>query len=274
VNRDSTSIDIDYTMGLDRRRLITDLARASSGGLVSVQTAADALGIPSHEAAVRLGRLARAGWLARAQRGLYVVLPIEASAEVMPVAEDAWLLAHELFAPCYIGGWTAAQHWGLTEHVFRSTFVVTAAPRRRKSETCLSTEFQVVRVKPARLEGSSLVWRGNEQVALSDRERTIADGLVHPGWVGGVRHLAKILGTYRDSKGFDTGKLLARVDGLGVGAAYKRLGYLAERLSPAVPEVALHARARLSTGTIRLDPSVPDRGKMIKRWGLWVNESI
>src|SRR5580698_9806695 len=57
VNRDSTSIDIDYTMGLDRRRLITDLARASSGGLVSVQTAADALGIPSHEAAVRLGRL-------------------------------------------------------------------------------------------------------------------------------------------------------------------------------------------------------------------------
>ncbi len=261
-------------MDLDHRKLVSDLARAASGGLVSVETAAEVLGIPSHAAAVRLGRLVRAGWLARAQRGLYMVRPIEAAAEVAPVAEDAWILAHRLFAPCYVGGWTAAEHWGLTEQLFRSTFVVSAGPHRKKSETRLSTEFHVVRVKSARLEGSSLVWRGSERIAVSDRERTLADALVHPTWVGGVRHLAEMLGTYRESKEFDARKLLARVDEVGVGAAYKRLGYLAETLWPAAEEVVEHARARRSTGTIRLEPSIPERGRMIKRWGLWVNVSV
>src|ERR1700690_4166852 len=132
-------------MRTNRRQLMSDLARASLGGLVSVDKAAGVMGVPTHDAAVRLGRLVRAGWLARARRGLYFVLPLEASAEAPPVAEDAWLLANELFAPCYVGGWTAAEHWGLTEQLFRTTFVVTAAPRRSNHETHLSTDFHVVR---------------------------------------------------------------------------------------------------------------------------------
>ena len=61
---------------------MSDLARASLGGLVSVDKAADVMGVPTHDAAVRLGRLVRAGWLARARRGLYFVLPLEASGDV------------------------------------------------------------------------------------------------------------------------------------------------------------------------------------------------
>jgi len=49
--------------------------------------------------------------------------------------EDAWAVADRLFAPCYIGGWSAAQHWGFTEQLFRTTLVVTARrPRARKVE--------------------------------------------------------------------------------------------------------------------------------------------
>jgi predicted transcriptional regulator of viral defense system len=261
-------------MPLDRRKLVSDLARASTGGLVSVQKAAEVFGVSSHDAALRLGRLARAGWLARAQRGIYLVLPIESSAGVAPVAEDAWLLANELFAPCYIGGWSAAEHWGLTEQLFRSTFVVTAAPRRKTEETRLSTEFHVARVTSSRLEGTTLVWRGQARVAVSDRERTIADALVHPRWVGGVRHLAEIMISYRASREFDANKLLARLDDVGVGAGYKRLGYLAELLWPEPEVIVEHALARRSAGTIRLEPSIKERGRMSKRWGLWVNVSI
>jgi predicted transcriptional regulator of viral defense system len=258
----------------DRRKLVSDLARASTGGLISVERAAEVFGVSSHDAAIRLGRLERAGWLARARRGIYLVLPIEASAGVAPVAEDAWLLANQLFAPCYIGGWTAAEHWALTEQLFRSTFVVTAAPRRKTEETRLSTDFHVARVTSSRLEGTTQVWRGQARVAVSDRERTIADALVHPSWVGGVRHLAEILGTYRASNEFDTRKLLARLDELDVGAAYKRLGYLAESLWPEPQDVAAQALARRTAGTIRLEPSIKDHGRMSKRWGLWVNVSI
>lgn len=213
---------------VSRRDLVSELARASSGGLISVKRAAETLGVSSHDAAVQLAGLARAGWLARAKRGLYLVLPLEASARVAPVAEDAWLLAQELFAPCSIGGWTAAEHWGLTEQVFHSTFVVTAAARRTQRETGLSTEFHVVRVRPTRMTGISTVWRGTARVAVSGRERTIADALVHPR-VGGVRHLAELLVTYRESKEFDPAKLVRRLDELDVGAGFKRMGYLAEQ---------------------------------------------
>jgi predicted transcriptional regulator of viral defense system len=250
------------------------LARAAEGGLLTVADAAKVLGVSTHDAAVRLGRYERAGWLARARRGLYLVLPIEAKPGSPTVAEDPWVLAAALFAPCYIGGWTAAEHWGLTEQLFRSTFVVSAAPRRRQRENRLSTDFHIVRVRPERLEETVVVWRGSQRVAASDRERTIIDALVHPHWVGGVRHLVEIMTTYRESKQFDARTLLAQAEKHGTGSAFKRLGLLAELLWPGEKAVVDFAYRHRSKGAIRLDPSVKGRGKLSKRWGLWVNVAI
>lgn len=61
-------------------------------------------------------------WLARVRRGAYVPVPIESpSADV--ALEDPWSVAMTTFAPCYMGGWSAAEHWGLTEQIFRSVCV-------------------------------------------------------------------------------------------------------------------------------------------------------
>ena len=253
---------------------MAELARATSGGLLTVPRAAEVLGVSTHTASVCLGRLERGGWLARAKRGLYLVLPIEARPGSAAIAEDAWLLAAELFAPCYIGGWTAAEHWGLTEQLFRSTFVVSAAPRRRQRETRLSTEFHIVRVRPDRMKGTSVVWHGGQRVAVSDRERTIVDALVHPHWVGGVRHIAEIFTTHRESKEFDPKRLISQAKNHASGAAFKRLGHLAELLWPGEKAIIDLAYQHRTTGIIRLDPAVKSRGKMSKRWGLWVNVAI
>jgi predicted transcriptional regulator of viral defense system len=254
--------------------VMAELARASSGGLLSVDAAAAVLGVSTHQAAIRLGRLARGGWLARARRGLYLVLPIEAQPGKEAVAEDAWVLAKELFAPCYIGGWSAAEHWGLTEQLFRSTFVVSGAARRQQRENRLSTEFHIVRVPPTRLEGTTLVWRGGQRVAVSDRERTLVDALVHPHWVGGVRHLAEMFASYRDSKERDTTKLIARAEEHATGSAWKRLGYLSEQSWPDEKAIVDLALTRRTAGLIFLDPAVKSRGTISKRWGLWVNVNV
>src|SRR5258708_9568225 len=138
-------------MDLGTRETLARLARASAGDVLSVATAARALGVSSRAAATKLARLERAGWLARAQRGLYLVRPLAAAHDGVATAEDPWLLARELFSPCYIAGWSAAEHWGLTEQIFRSTFVATAAARRRSQERRLSVEFRVARIRPKRL---------------------------------------------------------------------------------------------------------------------------
>jgi predicted transcriptional regulator of viral defense system len=250
------------------------LARAAKGGLVSVEGAVEALGLSRRATTLRLSRLARAGWLRRVRRGLYLLLPLEAQSERAVTVEDAWILARELFSPCYIGGWSAAEHWGLTEQLFRSVFVVTAAPIRRRAETIAGAGFRLVRTNARRIRVAKPVWRGAERVRVSDREQTIADALASPDWVGGVRHLADMLTTYRASPEWNQGRLLDALRAIGVGSAMKRLGYLAEILWPDQTSIPAAARTSLSAGLVKLDPGVSAPGRISKRWGLRINATV
>jgi predicted transcriptional regulator of viral defense system len=259
---------------LRSREVLSRLARGARGGLISVERAADLHEITTRAAANRIASLERRGWLARVRRGLYLVRPLEASTSVPSTVEDPWLLAQELFSPCYIGGWSAAEHWGLTEQLFRSTFVVTAVRIRRSTERLLAAELHLVHVSPEVVKGAVTIWRGKERVAVSDQERTIADALVSPDWVGGVRHLLGILAAYRESREWNPEKLLERLRERARGSAFKRFGYLAEAIWPDVREVVDAAWRQRTSGLIKLDPSVSTRGKINKRWGLWVNVSL
>jgi putative AbiEi antitoxin of type IV toxin-antitoxin system len=80
--------------------------------IVTPGDAATALGLTPSVAARRLAAWSRSGWLARVRRGAYVPVPIESeSADV--ALDDPWSVATAMFAPCYVGGWSAAEHWGL-----------------------------------------------------------------------------------------------------------------------------------------------------------------
>ena len=109
---------------------------------------------------------------------------------------------------------------------------------------------------------------------MSDRERTLVDALVDPSWVGGIRHLTEMLVTYGRSASFDATKLLVRLGDARRGGAYKRLGDLAEMHWPGQQAVIDAALAGRTKGIIRLDPAVDSRGRMNKRWGLWLNVPI
>ena len=255
------------------KAIVAKLARAARGGLISAAEATSALQQPRHLVASILSSLAKRGWLRRARRGLYLVLPLEAEPGKAAVAEDPWILAHVSFSPCYIGGWSAAEHWGLTEQLFRSTLVVTAAHIRSRSVRLLGHDFRLFRVPIERIGHTALVWRGSEQVAVSTRERTIADCLAGPELCGGMRHLADILTAYgSDEK--DLSKLLQTVRELRNGAALKRLGYLIELLRPAEQAVIDTIQKVLTEGYVRLDPAVKTKGKLLRRWRLWINVQI
>lgn len=256
------------------RESLRRLARAATAGLVTVADAATALEATSREAANRLAYLAHRGWLRRVKRGLYLVIPLEAGGPSASRIDDPWILATRLFAPCYIGGWSAAEHWELTEQIFRETFVVSAKRLRRRDVRLPAAEFRVVRSSIRRVTAAQPLWRGKERVPVSDREQTLADGLANPEWVGGVRHLADMLRTYREGSTWSSTKLLAAVSAVESGAAYKRLGFLTEALRLGTDEVLRVARERKRAGIVRLDPKVRGRGRLNKGWGLWVNVGI
>lgn len=262
-------------MAIREKAQIAKLSRASKGGLITVEVASTALGLSGAVASARLSRLARSGWAQRVRRGLYLILPLEADPDRKATNDDPWVLARELFSPCYIGGWSAAEHWGLTEQLFRSTLVVTAAPTRNKEARFMGSDFRLFRVQPSQLtSGVIKVWRGAERIDVSSAERTLVDCLCTPELGGGTRHVAQMLREYLESDKKDVDRLVAVAKKSATGAAWKRLGHLAEVLRPDDETLTTAARKHLSEGLARLDPAVVKRGRLIKRWRLWVNVDV
>jgi len=93
-------------IGTESRKRLAEILRRTRG-TVAISQAAEILGIPADRAAKMLARWAQQGWMSRVRQGLYVPVPLEArTADV--VLEDPWVIAEQLYSPCYIGGWTAA----------------------------------------------------------------------------------------------------------------------------------------------------------------------
>ena len=126
--------------------------------VISVDVASQALGIERRAAAKLLSRWREQGWLRKIGHGLYVSVPLDLASSEQVVA-DPWVLVPTLFNQCYIGGWTAAHHWELTEQLFNETLVFTTRRIRRKRMIAQGATFQLHNVQIERLFGLKTLWR-------------------------------------------------------------------------------------------------------------------
>jgi predicted transcriptional regulator of viral defense system len=238
--------------------------------IIPVTEATDILGLPRPAAAKLLARWAKKGWLSRVRRGLYIPVPLESPTADIPL-DDSWAVADRLFRPCYIGGWSAAEHWDLTEQIFRTVMVFTTQRPRVRNQNIKGTAFLIRTIPDKALFGLTPVWRGQVKVMVSDTSRTLLDMLSDPQSGGGLRSTVELFRNYLASESKDLSLLLQYGDQLGNGAVFKRLGYLLERYAPDDKDIMNQCRQRLSTGNARLDPSNPSP-RLITRWRLWVPE--
>ncbi len=119
-----------------------------------------------------------------------------------------------------------------------------------------------------------MVWRGSQRVRISDRERTLVDGLNSPAWLGGGRNLADAVVTYFHSPHANIQKFLTAMPDFGRGAAFNRLGVLAELLTLGNETLIFAARQGRSRGIIKLDPAVKRMGKLHSFWHVRVNINV
>jgi predicted transcriptional regulator of viral defense system len=254
------------------RRLLTTLHRHTSG-LVDVDEATRLLKLDRSKSAKLLAHWTGQGWARRLRRGLYLLVPLEATSPEN-WTEDPWLVAARLFAPGYIAGWSACEHWGFTEQMFRDVAVFTAAPLHQRSVSVDRTTFALRRIAKGALFGLSPVWRKSIAVQVSDPSRTIVDVLDQPRWGGGLRHVSQVLDAYLASTHRDEALLIEYVTRLGNAAVAKRLGYLWEVKVGADHGLLEPLRKRLTTGIALLDPAVEARGPIVTRWNIRVNVDI
>lgn len=242
----------------------------SSGDVIHIADAVKALAVSRSEAAKRLARWREQGWLRRVGSGAYVSASIDTLGSER-VLDDAWILIPALFTPAYVAGRTAAEHWDLTEQIFKDIVVVTGQVIRKTNLIRQGFEFSLKHVNPKRIFGVASVWRRKTKVSVSDVHRTIIDMLDDPSLGGGIQQVSDCLSSYFKRADRDDQRLIAYGDRLGNGAIFKRLGFLIERRNDAAVLAEL-CRSRLTAGNAKLDPALKG-SRLISRWRLFVPHS-
>ena len=242
-----------------------------SAGIVTPVLAAEVLSVSRIDAARLLSRWAAQGWLQRVRRGIYVPVPLESErSDASP--EDSWLIAETAFAPCFISGWSAIEHWGLTEQVFRTVLVSTTRRLRNRKPKMGGIGFRLCTVNEKEFFGLKTVWRGRTRVQVSDPSRTIVDLMSDPSLGGGLRSSVDMLRNYLASKEHrNVVQLVSYAETLGVGAVFKRLGYLLARFAPEERKAIERCAGALTKGNAKLDPALPNK-KLVTAWRVWLPE--
>ena len=264
MNMKYTSSSEDM-LPIGRRRLAAVMQTASD--VIQIADVTATLAIGRLEASKLLSRWAGQGWLRRVGRGAYIPVPMD-SLDSQHVLEDPWVLVPALFTPAYIGGWTAAEHWDLTEQLFRDIVIMTAQTVREKHQVRHGAHFMLYHVQERKIFGTKPVWRGRSRVLLSDVHRTVIDMLDNPVLGGGIQHVSDCFSAYlkRPDRSDDT--LTAYAERLGNGAVFKRLGFLADQHSD-TSRITDVCRAHLTAGNAKLDTTLRC-SRLISKWHLWV----
>lgn len=242
-------------------------------GPFSVSEAAVVWSLDATRARRLTAYLASRGWLSRVRRDSYTTVPLGATSPTQ-WREDPWVVAAKTFAPCYLGGWTACEHWGLTEQIFREMIVFTTRRVRHRREEIQGTQFRIKVIAETRMFGLVEVWRAQNQIKVSNPTRTIVDLLDDPPLGGGIRHVADVLRSYFEGTSRNDDQLADYAGRIGNRTVFKRLGFLLETLGIASPELTDLCAHQMSAGVSLLDPSARPAGSILKRWGLRVNVNL
>lgn len=214
-----------------------------------------------------LDRLKRKGWILRIKRGLYITVPLSSGEETNPQVHEFHVAMH-LVSPAAIAYWTALNHHGMTEQLPRTVFIVTNHVVRHPPQKVLWFSYKIVSLRPHRYFGIVQDWIDDGSFNITDKEKTIIDGLDLPEYVGGVGEIVKALRT--SWKQLNKERLFQYAARIGNAAVVKRLGFLLETLE--LDEAgSLRREAQRSKGFSPLDPLLPHKGRYSRRWGLLVN---
>jgi len=217
-----------------------------------------------------LDRLERKGCIRRIKRGRFAVIPLSSGETRAPQLHE-FLIAMELVSPAAIAYWSALNHHGMTEQIPRTVFVATNHHVQKSVRETLGITFQIISVQPKKFFGIEKDWIDEQPFSITDKEKTIIDGLDLPKYVGGVGEIAKaLIQSWEDLNEERLREYAAKIGNTAVG---KRLGFLMESLNIADTE-AFRTAVKLAPGFSALDPTLPKRGKYNRRWGLLVNVDI
>ena len=215
-------------------------------------------------------------WIVPIRRGLYALS--STVPRTTPVQE--FEIAMNLVSPAAVSHWSAMNHHGLTDQIPRTIFVLTttksSVPRTRGTRDkrvshngylAGGTVYRFVQVTPECFFGTEKVWVSGAQIAITDPERTLLDGLCRPQYCGGFAEVLCAFNAIGDKLNIE------RIVGYALrlnAATAKRLGWVLEYWGFDSSEFGELAELPVK-GYRKLDPTGPRKGPYNSRWMIQEN---
>jgi predicted transcriptional regulator of viral defense system len=255
-------------IGKKSRKYLARVLTQSKSGLITSSEVSDVLQITKARARRLLQSWEKNEWLFRIQRDLYQPMTLEADGK-LTVVEDPWIVADKLFAPCYIGGWTAVEYWNLTEQVFQTIIVVTSHRFSKNDFIVGGIKYRLKMTSQKAFFGLKTVWRNNLKMHISDPTKTIIDTLNDPIFGGGMRFIVDFFKEYLKSEHKSLNLLIEYAEKMKNCTIFKRLGFLIDSLQPNETAFINECKKRISKGRSQFDPTI--KGTIFNsKWSLLI----
>jgi len=201
-----------------------------------------------------LYRLEKRGIVRRFKRGRYVVLGLGGREAL----GHAFFLGTRLVEPSYVGFWSALHYYGWTEQAPR---VVSVANTKRSREARVEAySIRLVKLRADRFFGYTVGVQGTYGFPIAEPEKAILDSLLLPSRSGGVEEAAKALVEA-------AGEL--RLERLESYAIQLRSETVVSRIGHLLAGVGIESKTLRPFAAkfyVRLDPSLPRRGRYDSAW--------
>jgi len=209
--------------------------------------------------------------VARIKSGVYLIL--QAGQEHIhlknwPIIAKALAKPHDYFISYY----AAMRLHGMTTHPLFNIQITSSKRRRDKSFS--NIDYHFIYCAPKHFWGNEKRWVTKQNnVLVSDLERTILDSLERPELCGGLKEI--IRGIWSKHKDIDTKKLIAYSIKYRTRAPIQRLAYILETLNLHTELLKPLQKITASAQSyILFDPSGKKIGKYLSKWHIQLNFNI
>lgn len=256
------------TLGPQSAKLIVglyDLGRE----IFAIKDVQELTGLTDASARSLVRKLADRGVVTRLKPGLFQVVPFQLGSEREFVG-NPYLIARELIQPdrYYISHASAMDIHGMTTQP--QLVVFAAVLTHRRPMNIHGYEYRFVRTKPEHFFGTTQQWIGKqEQVVVSDLEKTIVDCLKQPEHCGGFTEIAK--GFWMRRSDMNIEKLADYALKLNVSVVARRLGFMLDIFGIKELSAIERLQAKATRPYLLLDPVMPNEGSYQARWKLRLN---
>lgn len=240
-------------------------------GVLTPKAVAEVLGVSAQESGRLLARWNSNGWVYRIKRGVYIAVPLS-STNPEPILEEPYLVADAIYAPGYVGGFSAVKYWDFTEQIIETITYITRKKVRKRDVTYGGVRYRLKTVTKQKMFGLKNIWIGSKKVHISDPTKTIVDLLDDPGLVGGMTIVREIFSEYFESQHYDFNLLLGYIDKIGNRSINKRLGFLLDTCFAVSNDELQILQERMSEGYTAFDPHTPS-SRTITKWRLKTSQS-